>query len=123
MDKIDRPHDLNGEIRYLVRWKLGISLAEYAFCNIIHKLQANPSSQVPGWCYASNDFYSKYLGYSDRGIQKLKNRMILTGLIRRNKDNEQLLRTTQVWFDVAELGFDYDQEKNITIDPRTLFTL
>lgn len=92
--------DRYGVVRYNARKAMGISLAEYVFCDIVYHLSSNPAHG--GWATASNGYYADIIGITDRGIRKLKARMIAAGLVERNENDH--LRTSQVWYDTAVEG-------------------
>ena len=96
-------------VRYRTRWKLEISIAEFCFLDIIYNLSNNPQSNFPGWAYASNAYYEKLLGITERGIQKMKKRLIDRGLLERHPITNHFLRTTMAWYRVHVMGLDHEQ--------------
>lgn len=96
-------------VRYRTREKLDISIAEFCFLDIVYNLSNNPQSKHPGWAYASNAYYEKLLGIGERGLQKMKNRMIKRGLLERHSITKQFLRTSMTWYRVHVMGMDPEQ--------------
>lgn len=84
-------------VRYEIRKALGIQINEYCFCDIAYHLAASRRSRTPGWAHAKNHYYSDLLGITERGLRKMKNRMIEARLIERHPEHEDLIRTTDRW--------------------------
>jgi Transcriptional regulator len=82
-----------------VRMKLGITMEEYAVCDLIHNLQSNPRNTTL-WCYASKEYIAETLGLSRATVFRILNRVIEEGLIERHADTKQL-RTTPKWFETV----------------------
>lgn len=82
--------------------KLGISTNEYIVASIVYRLSAYNGSNIPGWCYASKQWFADTLGISKAGVHKIINRLIDKRLIERDQ-NTSYLRATSLWYDTVEV--------------------
>lgn len=85
-------------INHAARKKLGISLNEYVLCDSIYHLANNPTSAVPGWCYASKNTLADNLDLDRSTVIRSINRLIERGLLLRD-ESTSYLKTTQIWFE------------------------
>jgi hypothetical protein len=85
-----------------VRIALDLSLNEYCLADIIYNLSNNPSSRFPGWCYASKETLSKFLGVTSRTVFEMIERLISKDLIQK-EDDTKWLKTTSKWYDLVVL--------------------
>lgn len=91
------------QIKYTVidhefRLAWGLSFSEVAYLDSVYKLQNN--LKHPGWCWAGNKHFEEFLGYTERGIQKIHSRLLEKGLIEERTDpavRTKLRRTTEVY--------------------------
>lgn len=90
-------HDRFSTVRYEVRKALGISVAEYCFCDIVFHLSASKKANISGYACAKNTFYAEQLGVTSRAIRKMKNRMIEADLIERHPVEAIAITTTLKW--------------------------
>lgn len=86
-------------INYTAKRRLGISLAEYAICDIISKLASIPEAN--GWCRMSRTEMAAFAGLSRRGLIYMIDRLVALGMVEKN--DEGGLRTTQLWNDVVSM--------------------
>jgi Mn-dependent DtxR family transcriptional regulator len=86
-------------ILHEARMKLGLTMEEYAVCDLIHHLQSNPKNTTL-WCYASKEYIAETLGISRATVFRILNRLIDEKLIERHMETKQL-RTTAKWFEIA----------------------
>ena len=81
--------------------RLDINLVEYAICDTVFKLQANPKSENKGWCYMSRSAYVKMLRVSKSTVIRSINKLVDGGLLMRS--NEGYLQTTELWYNAVHL--------------------
>jgi Mn-dependent DtxR family transcriptional regulator len=86
-------------ILHEARMRLGLTMEEYAVCDLIHHLQSNPKNTTL-WCYASKEYIAETLGISRATVFRILNRLIDEKLIERHMETKQL-RTTAKWFETA----------------------
>ena len=84
-------------INNIARKELELSLIEYAICEMVYHLSNNPKSKIPGWCNMSRSTMADELGMSRSGIIRAVNRLIIQGVIKKDKDN--YLKTTLKWYE------------------------
>lgn len=85
-----------------VRIELDLSLNEYCLADIIYNLSNNPSSRFSGWCYASKETLSKFLGVTSRTVFEMIERLISKDLIQKENDTKWL-KTTSKWYELVVL--------------------
>lgn len=83
-------------INHLVRKQLGLSMNEYALCDMVYHLSVHPSGT--GWCYMSKQTMCEEFDLSKRAIQYMIERMIERGLLEKHAGTSHL-RTTKEWSD------------------------
>ena len=83
-------------IQHEFRRKHNLSLNDYVFCDMIHKLSNRRKSKFPGWCYMSRENMGKELGISKRSIITIQNKMIEKGMIEKD-DITNFLKSTFLW--------------------------
>ena len=91
--------------------KLGISTNEYIVASIVYRLSAYNGSNIPGWCYASKQWFADTLGISKAGVHKIINRLIDKRLIERDQ-NTSYLRATSLWYDTVEV-LNHDSKQSL----------
>ena len=69
---------LYATLLYDVRKRLGISIAEYFYLDMVYHLSHD------GWCYKSLDSIGEDMGISRIGVVKLRDRLIDKGLVKKN---------------------------------------
>lgn len=84
---------LYATLMYEVLKKLGVSIAEYFYLDMIHKLS------YQRWCIKSLDNCAKDMNISKRGLIKMRDRLIKEGLIEKNTKGH--LRVTPKYTVVA----------------------
>jgi len=84
---------LYATLLYDVRKKLDISVAEYFYLDMVHKLSYNR------WCIKSLEHCAEDIGVSKFGLLKLRNRLIERGLIEKNLRGH--LKVTTKYTDIA----------------------
>lgn len=78
---------------YDAREKLNISIAEYFYLDMIHKLSYNR------WCIKSLENCAYDMGISKRGLMKMRDRLIDRGYLQKNDSGG--LKVTQTYIEVA----------------------
>ena len=68
---------------------------------MVYRLSAYNGSNIPGWCYASKQWFADTIGISKPGVHKILNRLIEKNLIEKDP-NTSYLRSTSVWYDTVE---------------------
>ena len=74
----------------------GLSLNEYAICDIIYLLSTNPDSKIKGWCYMSKAKLAEEMGLGKRTVEMILNRMIDSGYLEKEPETSYL-KTTSKW--------------------------
>ena len=77
---------------------LQLNLLEYCIADTIYNLSNNPSSPVPGWCYAGKESIAEIYDTSRQTVHNSINKLIEKELVERNEET-RYLRTTKKWFD------------------------
>jgi len=80
---------------------LDISTNEYIVASMVYRLSAYNGSNIPGWCYASKQWFADALNISRIAVHKIINRLIEKGLIEKD-ENTSYLRSTTLWYDTVE---------------------
>ena len=78
--------------------KMGLTIHEYALCEIVYHLSNNPDNKQSGWCYASLTSKADMLDLSRRTIIDIQERMIDRGFLEKD-DTTKYVRTTKKWYD------------------------
>ena len=89
-------------ILHQIRKKLKLSLLEYCIADSIYHLSNNPISKIPGWCFASKETISDFLGTTQRTVFSNINKLLGKNLIERD-EKTSYLRTTQKWYEEVVL--------------------
>lgn len=89
---------LYATLLYSVRKRLGISIAEYFYLDMVYHLSKNEK----GWCYKSLDAIGEDMGISRIGVVKLRNRLIERKLIKKNIKG--YVKTTEIYNKVIRGG-------------------
>lgn len=82
--------DLYTHLRYSVRKKLGVSISEYFYLDMVHQLSHNR------WCVKSVENAAQDMGITARGLRKMRTRLIVLGFLERNIKGH--LKTTNAYF-------------------------
>ena len=82
------------------RKALAITTNEYCLCDKVQKLMVNPESKVPGWSYASREYYADFLGITRRAVIYMIDRLCEMGLLEKNEVTKNL-RVTKKWYDAV----------------------
>jgi len=61
-------------------------------------LSNNPTSRIPGWCFASREEMRKFLGIAKRTLLNNIERLIEKGIVER-EEKTKYLKTTLLWYD------------------------
>lgn len=86
------------------RAALGLSRDEYAACNYIQTWSTHPENKTPGWCNRTKKQMSDFIGITDRGLNKMLQRLESDGLIERISERTFQHRITKKWFDAVTLA-------------------
>lgn len=97
---------------------LDISVAEFAFLDIIYHLQVSLKNRNPGWSNAKLDFYADSLNISRRGIQKMKKRLTDRGLIHLHETNQIAMKVDLLFEEIAIEGVNKVQVRGEQSVPR-----
>lgn len=89
-------------VLHQIRKKLGLTIMEYCFADCIYHLSNNPNSKIQGWCYASKETLSDFLGISPKHAFALIKRLIQKGLVERDEETKYL-KTTSKWYESVVL--------------------
>ena len=84
---------LYATLLYGVRKKLNVSVTEYFYLDMVHKLSYNR------WCIKSLEHCAADIGISKRGLIKLRDRMLERGLLEKNLRGH--LKVTAQYTDIA----------------------
>lgn len=106
-------------INHIARSRLGLVMNEYAVADLIYNLSNNPSSIVPGWCYASKQYMGKVLCLTEQTIHANLNKLIDKDLVEKHPETKYL-RTTAKWYANVVL---IDSSKPVTDTKESLTTL
>ena len=74
------------------RIQLGLTCNEYCVADMIYHL-----SRDTGWCYASKEKLSDFIGMTKQSIIDIVRRLINKGLVEMHEEDRRLLRTTSQW--------------------------
>src|SRR5256885_16493682 len=97
-------------ILHPIRIELGLSMNEYAVAAAIYYLSTNPTSEVPGWCYAEKTKLGKMVGLTEQTIHTILKTLTSAGLVEKNSVTKHL-RTTEKWYNnVIVNGFNQTKE-------------
>jgi hypothetical protein len=88
--------------------KFNLTYEEYAVIQSIHNLST--TSPKFNWCTASKDQISEFLQISRRTVFNAINKGLSLGLIEKNTENRNYLRTTELW--TKEIYYEQDSAKN-----------
>jgi len=80
---------------YDIRRQLGLSWNEYIYLDMVYHLSKD------GWCYKSLDNVADDLGMVKSGVQKMRNRLIEKGLLKKNIKGH--VKTTVTYHSVLRL--------------------
>lgn len=83
------------------RIELGLTNNEYCIADIICKLSSNPEGT--GWCYASKQKMSGFIGISRQSVIKIIKKLEFLKLVERNQETNHL-KTTKKWYDTIIIG-------------------
>src|SRR5687768_6752711 len=81
-------------ILHQTRKRLGLSLMEYCVADSIYHLSNNPTSKVPGWCFASKETIAEFLSTTDRTVFACISSLIAKRLIEKEETTKHI-RTTR----------------------------
>lgn len=84
---------LYATLLYDVLKKLDVSIAEYFYLDMVHKLSYDK------WCYKSLDNCANDINISKRGLIKMRDRLITRGLLKKNIRGH--LKVTEQYTDIA----------------------
>jgi hypothetical protein len=85
-------------ILHQIRKQLGLSLMEYCVADSIYHLSNNPTSKVPGWCFASKEKIADFLSTTDRTVFACISSLLEKGLVEKEETTKHL-RTTRKWYE------------------------
>jgi hypothetical protein len=87
-------------VHHEARLSLGLSNDEYCFLDTVFKLQSNPKSQNPGWCFAKKKNLAEFLGMTERGIYKMVDRLEKLKLIEKHPTKPHL-KASLKWYETV----------------------
>jgi len=90
-------------IQHHFRKENGLSLNEYALCDMIYHLSTKPSSAVPGWCYMTKNSMGSELGITKQAVLNMIDRLISKSFLLKNEETKYL-KTTENWYKVYDLA-------------------
>ena len=105
-------------ILHQIRKKLKLSLLEYCIADSIYHLSNNPSSNIPGWCFATKETIANFLGTSQRTIFNNLTKLIEKGLIEKD-ESTGYIRTTKKWYEkvvLIRMNGEYGEKLGISSD-------
>ncbi len=88
------------------RIKAGLTCNQYVLASTIFHMQNN--TEMPGWCYATKDWFAEMLGVSKQSVINLINQLCELGFVQKN-DNGRHLKVTKRWINEIE-NFDFGKE-------------
>jgi len=86
-------------IMHEFRKRYGLSMPEYALCDMIYHLSVNPNAPIKEWCSMTKEHMAEELGISKKSVLNFLDKLIELGFIEKN-DVSKYLRTTLKWHEV-----------------------